>query len=110
MERKPVTYWVNASQGEWGILEARIARKIRRRKGFKQSGISTGVRRWVDSFLEVLKRDGTVYLVEDKDEFEYIYRCLERLSIPLSYCPVDPGGGRSGSAGTSRISENRLAA
>jgi hypothetical protein len=88
MGKRKMAYWLNAQKGEWGITgpAAVEAKQEPPRKKRDRNAI----RKWVDKFLEVMGREGTVCLVEDKDEFLYVYRCLEMLSIPLTYSSVGP--------------------
>lgn len=98
MNQENVTYWVNSSNGEWGLLDLATAGKLRKRKGFLRTTGNRGATGWVESFMAAMKRDGTFLLVEDKDEFRYLYRCFENLSMPLAYCPLAPRSNQVNSA------------
>jgi hypothetical protein len=83
-----MAYWLNTEKGEWGITgPAAVDADKEAPKGKPDRNV---IRKWVDKFVEVMGREGAVCLVEDKDEFLYVYRCLEMLSIPLTYSPVSP--------------------
>lgn len=91
-----MAYWLNAQKGEWGITGP-LAEEAKKETP-KGKHDRNAIRKWVDKFVEVMGRQESVCLVEDKDEFRYVYRCLEMLSIPLTYSPVSPfnddGAGR----------------
>jgi hypothetical protein len=103
MRETTMAYWLNARKGEWGLTGPTAAEAAEDLPKGKPDRNTVG--RWVDRFLEVMEPKGTVCLVEDKEEFLYVYRCLERLSIPLSYSPVvpfDDDGAKPRSRGCSR--------
>lgn len=108
MEKSNVAFWVNGTHGEWGTVDATTAWKLSQRKGFDKRSGQQGPKGWVDSFVAAMRKDGTFLLVDDKEEFQYLYRCFETLSMPLSYCPLEP---RSNKANVGREgSPSRLAA
>ena len=75
-------------QGEGGITGS-LAEEAKK-ESLKGKHDRNAIRKWVDKFVEVMGRQDSVCLVEDKDEVLYVYRCLEMLSIPLTCSPVGP--------------------
>jgi hypothetical protein len=98
MTQENMAYWVNGANGEWGTVDVATAGKLGKRKGFFRTSGKEGAKGWVHSFMTAIKKDGTFLLVENKEEFRYLYRCFENLSMPLAYCPLAPRSNQVNSA------------
>lgn len=79
-------YWLNIKTGEWGIVHClKRTASLENRKW-----VPANREKWVEDLVHLLYAKPTHFFVEDPAEFEYIHRCLEKLSITLDYSPLSP--------------------
>jgi hypothetical protein len=106
---RTTAYWVHLANREWGTIRDRASenRNIRVLESEANTEIPLSVDRekWVNNLVRVIERQEEYCFVERPEEFEYIHRCLEKLSMPLAYSPLGPETLGAGE----RFSERRVA-
>ncbi len=82
-----MAYWLDLRDREWGFDSRNEAEKLRVADSHRDE---KEVQLWIDHFVELMEDKRTTQIVKDRAEFEFLYRCLERLGKPLAFSPIDP--------------------
>ena len=82
-----MAYWLDSKDEEWGFAGATEEKGIRVAEARHDQKT---LNMWVDHFVELVEDKKTIRVIEDRAEFEFLYRCLERIGRPLAFSPIVP--------------------
>ena len=88
-----MAYWLDSKNEEWGFIDSgeplglRVAEK---------RPTPSEIGKWADHLVELVEGKRITRVVEDRAEFEYLYRCLEKIGKPLTFSPIIPKMARNG--------------
>jgi len=82
-----MAYWLDSKDGEWGFAGVTEEKNL---KVADNPQDRKARRIWVDHFIEIVEGKKPRWIVEDRAEFEFLFRCLERIGRPLAFSPMVP--------------------
>ncbi|MCA9435808.1 MAG: hypothetical protein H6752_11815 [Candidatus Omnitrophica bacterium] len=85
MRSGKMAYWLDVIEGEWGMVGTPAPESLRMVGRQPNPG---EVKRWVDRFVDLASGERKRCIVEDRAEFEFLYRCLERIGKTISFSPM----------------------
>jgi len=86
--REKMAYWLDYEDGEWGFAATHEEYGLHVAQAHAEEHEEYG--EWVDHFVELMEGHRTTRVIEGRAEFEFLYRCLERVGKPLAFSPIVP--------------------
>jgi hypothetical protein len=88
--RRTMAYWLDARCEEWGFIGGVEPLGLRVRDSRPDPN---EVQVWVEHLMELVEGRKATRVVEDRAEFEYLYRCLEKIGKTFAFSPILPRAG-----------------